>query len=102
VFSRDGVTTRLRADSLSNCISVDHEIALDSGQSIPFEGMAGFEVVRADEPTAPNAKAEVSIQLVDGAVVSGTTDANCDLFGYNDLGRFTTYYDRIHRVQFER
>lgn len=102
VLSRDGATTRLRANSFSNCISVDHEISLEAGQSIPFERMSSFEVLRANDHTSPNAKAQLKIQLIDGSEVSGTVGAGCDLFGYNDIGRFTTYYDQIQRVQFER
>jgi serine/threonine-protein kinase len=102
VLSRDGATTRLRANSFSNCISVNFEISLESGQSIPFERMSSFEVLRADDHTSPNAKARLKIQLVDGSEVSGTVDAKCDLVGYNDVGRFAIYWDRLQRVQFER
>ena len=102
VLSRDGTTTRLRANSLSNCISVSHDISLESGQSIPFEQMSSFEVLRADDHTSPNPKAKLRIQLIDGGVLSGTVDAGCDLFGYNDVGRFKIYFDRLQSVQFER
>jgi hypothetical protein len=102
VLDRDGVTTRLRADSFSNCISVNHEISLEAGQSIPFERISSLEVLHADDHTSPNARAQLKIQLLDGTDVLGTVDAGCDLFGYNDVGRFTTYYDRVRRIQFER
>lgn len=102
VLGRDGSETKLRAESLSNCISASHELTLTSGQDVPFERMSGFEVTQADDPTSPNAKARLTITLLDGTPISGITVANCDLFGYNDLGRYTTYFNRIRRVTFER
>lgn len=99
---RDGSTTRLRASSLSNCISVGHEIDLDTGQSVPFEKIASIEVLRADDHTAPNAKASLKIELLDGTAISGTADAVCDLFGFNDTGRFSTYFDRLRSIRFDR
>jgi len=101
VINRDGTTTRLRATSLSNCISVAHDILLESGQSVPFEKMSGFEVLQADDHTSPNPKAKLKIKLLDGTEVSGTVEANCDLFGYNNLGRFSAYYDNIRSIHFE-
>ncbi len=102
IFTRDGVITRIRANSLSNCISVNHELALEGGQSIPFERMSSFDVLHSDGNTTPNAKAKVNITLLDGSKLVGIVDATCDLFGYNDVGRFATYYDRIQSVHFER
>jgi hypothetical protein len=101
VLAKDGSTTRVRADSFSHCISVNHEIAFDAGQSIPFERMAGFEVLQADDHGSPNAKAKLRVELLDGTAVAGTVDAACDLFGTNSLGRFTTYFDRVRSVRFE-
>ena len=101
VANQDGTTTRLRAASLSNCISVAHDIQLEAGQSIPFEKMSGIEVLQADDHTSPSPKAKLEVKLLDGTVVSGTVEANCDLFGYNSLGRFATYYDRIRSIHFE-
>jgi hypothetical protein len=102
VVGRDGSETRLRAESFSNCISVGHDLTLTSGQSVPFERMARFEVQRADDHTSPNPKAHLLITLLDGTAVPGVVEANCDLFGHNDLGRFTTYFDQIRMVRFER
>lgn len=102
VVGRDGGETRLRAESFSNCISVGHDLTLTSGQSVPFERMARFEVQRADDHTSPNPKAHLLITLLDGTAVPGVVEANCDLFGHNDLGRFTTYFDQIRMVRFER
>lgn len=102
VLGRDGSQTRLRAESFSNCISVGHDLTLTSGQTVLFERMASFEVQRADDHTSPNPKAHLLITLLDGTALPGTVEANCDLFGYNDLGRFTTYFDQIRMVRFER
>jgi len=101
LVSRDGTITRVRANSFSNCISVDHQISLDSGQSIPFEQLSSIEVIHADDHTAPNPKAKLTLTLPGGTQVSGTVDAACDLFGYNDLGRFSIYFDRLQSVRFE-
>ena len=52
--------------------------------------MASIEVQRTDDRTSPSPK------------VPGVVAANCDLFGHNDLGRFTTYFDQIRMVRFAR
>jgi hypothetical protein len=101
LLKRDGSTVRVRASSFSNCISVNHEISLDNGQSIAFEKMAGFDVIQADDHTNANAKARLKLLLANGSEVSGTVEANCDLFGTNDIGRVTTYYDQLRGVRFE-
>lgn len=102
VVGRDGRETRLRADSLSNCVSATHDLTLASGQSVDFERMASFEVQHADPHTASTAKARLQITLLDGGTVSDSVDANCDLFGFNDVGRFATFFDQIRVVRFER
>lgn len=101
LLSREGKTTRVRADSFSNCISANHELALDGDQAIPFEKMASIDVLQADDNFTPNAKAKIKVTLLDGAELSGAVAADCDLFGYNSLGRFTTYYHRLRSVRFE-
>lgn len=101
LLGRDGKTTRLRAETFCSCISVNHEIELDGNQSIPFEKMASIEVLQADENTVPNAKAKLKLTLVDGTELSGSVAADCDLFGYNNVGRFTTFYHRLRSVRFE-
>ncbi len=102
VVGRDGSQTKLRAESFSNCISAGHDMTLTSGQTVLFERMASFEVLRADDHNSPNPKAHLQITLLDGTAVPGVVEANCDLFGYNDLGRFTTYFDQVRMVRFER
>lgn len=101
LLSRDGKTTRVRADSFSSCISANHELALDGDQAIPFEKMASIDVLQADDNFTPNAKAKLKVTLLDGAELSGAVAADCDLFGYNSLGRFTTFYHRLRSVRFE-
>lgn len=101
LLGRDGKTTRLRAETFSSCISVNHEIDLDGNQAIPFEKMASIDVLQADENTVPNAKAKLKLTLEDGTELSGSVAADCDLFGYNNIGRFTTFYHRLRSVRFE-
>jgi hypothetical protein len=102
VTTRDGSITRLRAETFSNCISVGHSLTLDSGQDVPFERMRSFEVLNVDPRGAPNARARLRFTLVDGASLEGSVAADCDLFGYNDVGRYTTYYQDLERVDFVR
>ena len=101
LLGRDGKTTRVRADSFSNCISANHELSLNGDQDIPFEKMAGIDVLQADENTTPNAKAKLKVTLLDGIELSGSVAADCDLFGYNSVGRFTTFYHRLKSIRFE-
>lgn len=101
VLGKDGSTTRVRAETLSNCISVNHELTLDGGQSIGFERMAGFEVLQAERHTSSTAKAQIKVTLLSGGSVTGMVEANCDLFGENEMGRFSTFFDQIRSVHFE-
>lgn len=101
VLGKDGSTTRVRAETLSNCISVNHELVLDGGQSISFERMAGFEVLQAERHTSSTAKAQIKVTLLSGTSVTGMVEANCDLFGENEMGRFSTFFDQIRSVHFE-
>lgn len=102
IHLRDGAMARVRASSLSHCISVSHEIEIDGAQSIPFERMRSLEVLRADEYTVPNASAHVVVELLDGTRIEGAVPAVCDLFGYNDVGRFSVYFSRLASIRFER
>ncbi|MCO5976299.1 hypothetical protein [Ideonella oryzae] len=101
VVGKDGRTTRVRAETLSNCISVNHELTVDGGQSISFEHMAGFEVLRAERHTSSTAKAQIKVTLLNGDSITGMVEANCDLFGENEVGRFSTFFDQIRSVHFE-
>lgn len=98
----DGSQTTVRADSLCYCISVTHALTLGSGQTIPFERMRAIEFVRSDPMGAANAQASLLITLLDGRTLTGTIGANCDFFGYNDLGRFSLYPERLRRIDFNR
>jgi hypothetical protein len=100
--TRDGAVTTLRAETLSNCISVSHELTLESGQEIPFEKLKSFEVLRVDPIGAPNAKATLGITLLDGRTLQDSVGAGCDIFGYNDLGRFNTTFQQLKQVEFKR
>lgn len=69
---------------------------------LPKHRMRALEVVRADEHTVPNASAQVVVELLDGTRVEGTVPAVCDLFGYNDVGRFSVLFSRLASIRFER
>lgn len=99
---RGGQVTRVPASTFRHCISVGEDLTLDSGQAVPFEKMRGFDVARADAPGTAGGKASLVIHLLDGSELKGTMDAHCDLFGTNDLGRFSTTFDKLQGVRFER
>ena len=98
----DGRVVEVRAETFSNCISVAHGLSLEGGQSIEFEKLKSFDVLRADTWLAPNAKAKLRLTLLNGTTTEGSVAANCDLFGYNDLGRFTAFFEKLKRVEFQR
>jgi len=102
ILGKDGSATTVRAETLSACISVSHELTLVSGQEVPFERMRAFRVVEADPTGAPNAKARVEIVLADGDTLRGQVAADCDLFGYNATGRYGITLQRLDRVDFRR
>ena len=102
VTTLDGHVTSVRAETFSNCISVNQKLDLASGQSLPFEHIRALEVVRADPKDAPNARAHVRITVLDGKTLEEDVAANCDLFGYNDLGRFETTFQQLRRIDFKR
>ena len=56
-----------------------------------------MDVVESD-PTS----AAVVITLLDGGTVTDRTAANCDLFGYNTLGRYSVLFKDVKRVDFRR
>jgi len=103
ITAKDGVVTTLRAETLSNCISVKHNLTLSSGQDIEFEKMRSFEIVHADPVGTPNARAMMLITLLGGKTIKDNVGAGCpDIFGYNDLGRFSTSFQNLKRVDFRR
>ncbi len=100
ITSKDGSITNVRANSLVICYS-GAGLNLLSGQEIKFELMKGFEVLRAD-PDTSGAQAEIVITLVDGRSIKAQVAANCTTRGHNDLGEFTTNYQKIQRIEFQR
>jgi hypothetical protein len=97
ITRKDNVATTIRAETLSNCISVNHALTLGSGQEIPFEKMRSFEVVDSDPQSAA-----LVITLLDGKTFKDRLNAACDLFGYNALGRYSTRFQELGRVDFRR
>lgn len=98
----DGTTTRVRAETVSFCISVGWSITLDSGQDILFEKMRRLDVLRSDPALSSGAKATVRVTLLSGSVLEGTMDAGCDFAGTTEAGRYRVYPDKLARLEFER
>jgi hypothetical protein len=98
----DGSVTAVRAETLSNCISVSHAITLANGQTIPFELMRSVEFVRSDPAGAPNGRATIVVTLLDGRSLNGSMGSGCGIFGYNDIGRFDVNIDQLKRIDFLR
>jgi len=98
----DGRVVEVRAETFSNCLSGLDVLNLEGGQSIEFEKMKSFDVLRAEPRSAPNARAKLRITFLNGKTAEDSVAANCDLFGYNDLGRFTTYFENLRKVEFQR
>jgi hypothetical protein len=98
----DGKVVVVRAETFSNCISVAHDLTLTGGQSVPFENMQSFEVLRADSLEVPNARADLRITLLTGQTIEDSHPAGCDLFGFNEAGRFATWFQNLKRVEFQR
>jgi hypothetical protein len=97
----DGDPIELDAPTLSNCISVAHDIDLESGAAIEFQSMRRMEIISANPPTAPNARAQVRITLRDDSVLEGNMPANCDIFGYRGEVRFAKFPNQIQRIDFK-
>ena len=88
----------IHADTLSNCLSVHQALALASGHSIAFEKMRSVEVLHVDARFAAPARAAVVITWLEGSTITESVGANCDLFGYNALGRFESRISAPRRV----
>jgi serine/threonine-protein kinase len=99
---RDGSQNTVRAESLSNCISVHHSITLATGQEVAFERMRALEVAKSDASSTVKPRATVVVTLLDGRTLNGTIDAGCGWFGYNDIGRLDFNVDQLRRVDFQR
>jgi hypothetical protein len=104
IYSQDGTKTSVRAETLCYTGSFNHELDLKNGQSIPFEKIKFFEVLKVDDPNAPNSHANITITLLTGDKISGDIGAYYgeDLFGYNDIGRYVITLQKLKRIEFER
>jgi hypothetical protein len=76
---------------------MNHELTLNHGQSIPFEKMRSFELLDRDPVSAA-----VVVTLLDGRVINGRFNTGCDVFGYNNLGRYSTTLQDLKRVELRR
>jgi len=102
-ITNDGTMTEVRAETVRYCISAGAAtVDLSNGQSVPFEKMTSLAVERSDDQFAPDGKADLIVSLVDGRSVKGAVGSGCDFFGHNDLGRYSVYPHRLHRIDFQR
>jgi hypothetical protein len=101
ITASDGAVTRVSANTVRYCISVGTSLRV-SGQEVPFDRIRSFEVMRSDVYLAPGAMAQLRIAMISGDTLTGNIDANCDVFGYNDIGRYSITFDKLSRVVFER
>jgi hypothetical protein len=97
VTRRDGQTMTVRAETFSNCLTGRQKLALASGQEVAFGLMRSIDVVESDPVSAA-----VVITLHDGRALADRTAANCDLFGFNTLGRASVLFKDVKRVDFRR
>lgn len=90
-----------QASTVRYCISVGEGVRLDDTQDIPFEKMRKLTVVGTPPPAlTPGGRANLRIDLVNGRTVTGTIDVGCDFIGYDDIGRFSYYPDRLRSIEF--
>jgi serine/threonine-protein kinase len=99
--AQDGTRTTVRAATVRYCISAGAGLVLSTGQDVAFEKMRSVEVLRSDEQFAPEGKADVVITLVGGQQVRGGIGSGCDLFGFNDAGRYSLYPQKLKRIDFK-
>jgi hypothetical protein len=95
--TNNGETTVITAGTLSNCLTGAHSVTLSNGQNIDFERMKSLEVLHADPVNA-----RLLITLLNGKTMQGNMAAGCDLFGYTDVGRFATTFQKLKRIDFRR
>jgi hypothetical protein len=100
-IARDGTKTTVRGETVRYCISAGAGVGLSTGQDVAFEKMRSVEVLRSDEQFAPNGKADVVITLMDGQELRGGIGSGCDFFGFNDVGRFSIYPQKMKRLDFQ-
>ena len=73
-------------------------LLLKSGQSIDFERLSSFEILRF---RSGDSEGEAQLTLADGRTMRAEIRA-IELRGSNDLGDFTSPFDRVKRVDFVR
>ncbi|MDI9939191.1 hypothetical protein QM806_27785 [Rhodococcus sp. IEGM 1351] len=98
----NGTTTEVQADSVRYCSTVGFGIPLSSGQELAFDEVQSIDVLAADDRFEPNGTASLQIKLVDGDLLQDSMPANCDLFGQNEIGRFSTSLQDLQRLEFTR
>lgn len=99
--AKSGPKAEASAQIVSNVAASPVTVKPGPAASVPQAAQAKRPWSEADDNFTPNAKAKLKVTLLDGAELSGSVAADCDLFGYNSLGRFTTFYHRLRSVRFE-
>jgi hypothetical protein len=100
--ARDGGTTEVRAETVRYCSVVGETIKFGETQDVPLEKIQRIDIERSDDPFVPNGKAVVVVIFTSGQVLRTTIPSNCDLFGFNELGRFSLYPHKLQRLEFLR
>ena len=90
-----------QASTVRYCISTGDGIKLDDTQDVPFEQMRKLTIVGTPPPAlTPGGRANLRIDLVNGRTITGTMKVDCDFIGYDDVGRFSYYPDRLRSIEF--
>jgi hypothetical protein len=98
---RSGPQRTTQASTVRYCISTGEGIRLDDTEDIPFQRMKKLTIV-GTPPAAltPGGRANLRIDLVTGRSLTGTMGVDCDFIGYDDVGRFSYYPDRLRSIEF--
>ena len=98
---RSGPQRITPASTVRYCLSVGDGIRVDDTQDIPFEKMRKLTIVGTPPPAlTPGGRANLRIDLVNGRTITGTMKVDCDFIGYDDVGRFSYYPDRLRSIEF--
>jgi hypothetical protein len=101
VFHTTDGDTRVQADSLAYCLTEGHGLPLTNGQGIPFEKIRTMKVVKSDGQFVPNGEADLELTFTDGTTMTGSVGSGCSFIGYNDLGRFEVYPQKVKLLEIE-
>lgn len=100
-LNNGGIKTT-RAETVRFCISAGAGVNIDDSQDVAFEKMMSIEITRSDVALSAGGRADVHITLVGGKPIDGTITAGCDFIGFDDVGRFNYYPDKLAKIEFIR